>query len=281
MQSVFDTGENAALVSDTGIGGITVPVATGVDPEGASPHLIVTWKIDGNLTTAHYHVKTIEKKDGSIAVAWLLPWRGHLMALPAAPRGSRHVKGSCMSGLDEFQENARKSSEQVNRFLENPGEPEELDLSGHITDIDADLPLTGTSDPSAASVGALSDGHDTSEEEPSAARQRGEELGEAARAKIDDLGASAQAKADEGLDAAASGLGQAADTLREQGEGRGGAAGTAATRAADALDSASTYLRDKDSDQLLTDLEELVRRKPVETLLAAAGIGFVLSKLLR
>jgi len=186
-----------------------------------------------------------------------------------------------MSGLDEFQKNARKSSEQVDRFLENPGEPEELDLSAPMTDVDASLPLTGASGSSSGSTGGPGDGDATTVDEPSAARQRGEELGGAARAKIDDLGASAQAKADEGLEAAASGLGQAAETLREQGEGRGGAAGTAATRAADALDSASTYLRDKDSDQLLTDLEELVRRKPVETLLAAAGIGFVLSKLLR
>lgn len=195
-----------------------------------------------------------------------------------------------MSGLDDLRRNAQVSSDDVDRLLEDLGTGNQEPSSESDRGSFAGQAGMGGSSQEGGSNLQRERGEDTSlapdpvglsAERPSAARERGEELGEAARAKIDDLGASAQAKADEGLDAAASGLGQAAEKLREQGEAHEGTAGTAATRAADALDSASTYLRDKDSDQLLTDLEELVRRKPVETLLAAAGIGFVLSKLLR
>jgi len=109
------------------------------------------------------------------------------------------------------------------------------------------------------------------------AREKGEE----AKQKASEVGHKAQDRADEGMDKAAAGLGQAAERIRAQGEQRGGTMATAATRTADSLDSASQYLRDKDTDQLLSDLEALVRRKPVESMLAAAGIGFLLSRLVR
>jgi ElaB/YqjD/DUF883 family membrane-anchored ribosome-binding protein len=107
------------------------------------------------------------------------------------------------------------------------------------------------------------------------------EKGQEARQKAGEMGSKAQHKADEGMEKAASGLGQAAEKLREQGQQRGGTMASTATMTADKLDSASQYLRDKDTDQLMSDLESLVRRKPVESLLAAAGIGFVLSKIFR
>ncbi len=102
-----------------------------------------------------------------------------------------------------------------------------------------------------------------------------------AQEKAGEMSDKAQDKADQGIDAAASGLGSAADTIRQQGEQRGGTAGTAAAKTADTLESASKYLRDKDSGQLIDDLESLVRQKPVESLLVAAGVGFILSKLFR
>jgi ElaB/YqjD/DUF883 family membrane-anchored ribosome-binding protein len=102
-----------------------------------------------------------------------------------------------------------------------------------------------------------------------------------AQEKAGELGGKAQDKADQGMDAAASGLGQAANMLRQQGEQRGGGVGNAASKTADTLESASHYLRDKDTDQLMTDLQSFVRQKPVESVLIAAGIGFVLSKIVR
>jgi len=55
----------------------------------------------------------------------------------------------------------------------------------------------------------------------------------------------------------------------------------AAAKTADTLDSASQFLQNKDTGQLMDDVEALVRQKPVESLLIAAGIGFVLSKIVR
>ncbi len=84
---------------------------------------------------------------------------------------------------------------------------------------------------------------------------------------------------DTGLDKAAGGLDKLADTVRQQAEG--GKVPGQATMVAEKLDSAASYLRDKDTDQLMTDLEALVRRKPVESMAAAIGVGFLLSKALR
>ena len=115
----------------------------------------------------------------------------------------------------------------------------------------------------------------------SRAEDKAGEVGDKVQGKASELGDAAQQKTDAGMDKAASGLGSAADALREQGNQQGGTVGGFATTVADKLDGASGYLRDKDSDQIVTDLEELVRRKPMESLLAAAGIGLLLSRIVR
>lgn len=112
------------------------------------------------------------------------------------------------------------------------------------------------------------------------AKQKTNQMTDQAQQKAGQMTDQAQAKADQGMDMAASGLDQAADTIRRQGQQMGG--GTAsgiANTAANTLDNASQYLRQKDTDELLDDLEALVRRKPVESVLVAAGVGFVLSKI--
>jgi len=106
-------------------------------------------------------------------------------------------------------------------------------------------------------------------------------IADATREHMSSAGSAVQEKADQGMDKAAEALNRTAETLRAQGEQRDGTMASVATKAADTLETTSAYLRDKDTDQLITDLESLVRRKPVEALLAAAGVGFVLSKLLR
>lgn len=94
----------------------------------------------------------------------------------------------------------------------------------------------------------------------------------------------ATTKVDAGMDKAAGGLDQASDMLREK-AGEAGAEGggmqSVATQSADKLDVAAGYLKEKDTDQLVADFEALVRRKPVESLLVALGVGFLLSKAVR
>ena len=103
-----------------------------------------------------------------------------------------------------------------------------------------------------------------------------------AKEKVGQVTDQATAKVDAGMDKAAGGLQTLADTIRDKGPSGGqGGVGSAVAMTADKLETAATYLRDKDTDQLMTELEGLVRRKPVESLVAAAAVGFVLSKLLR
>lgn len=185
-------------------------------------------------------------------------------------------KGPTMSDIDDFEQQAQASSETVDRFLDDLAagrDPGSQNPSAPVTGVDPDL--------SRGSESTGSSGSSTAADAMGQAREKGEEMADKAREKGQEVAGMAQEKADEGLNAAASGLGQAADKLREQGSQHGGTVGNATAKTADALDTASTYLRDKDSEQMLSDLEELIRRKPVETLLAAAGIGFVVARLLR
>jgi ElaB/YqjD/DUF883 family membrane-anchored ribosome-binding protein len=102
-----------------------------------------------------------------------------------------------------------------------------------------------------------------------------------AKEKAGDMAGQAHDKADAGMDRAAEGLGRAAETLREQGDSREGKVGNVATSAASALEQGAEKLRTSDTDQLMNELEAMVRRKPIESMLVAAGVGFILSKALR
>lgn len=139
-----------------------------------------------------------------------------------------------------------------------------------------------------ASGGSDTRAQDKVSDAASTAKAKGDEAmddlsqkGQQAKEKAGDVADKVGSTADQGIDKSAEGLDSAAETLRQQGEQRGGAVGDVAATAADRLEGASGYLREKDTDQLIDDLEALVRRKPTESLLIAAGIGFVLSKVFR
>jgi len=94
-------------------------------------------------------------------------------------------------------------------------------------------------------------------------------------------------KVDAGIEKAAGGIDKLVDVIRDRGQdlgqasGPAGTVGSVATAAADRLEGASQYLHQTDTDRLMADIEALVRRKPVESLLVAAGLGFVFAKALR
>ena len=97
----------------------------------------------------------------------------------------------------------------------------------------------------------------------------------------------AMGKMDAGIEKAAGGIDKLVDAIRDKGQDLGqssgatGTVGSVATAAADRLEGASQYLHQTDADRLMADLEALIRRKPVESLLVAAGLGFVVAKALR
>jgi len=100
--------------------------------------------------------------------------------------------------------------------------------------------------------------------------------------KMSGLTDQATSSADAGMEKAAGGLDTLAGTIRDKSQSFGGGQmESIATTAADKLESGAELLRGQSTDELIADLEALVRRKPVESLLVAAGIGFVLSKALR
>jgi ElaB/YqjD/DUF883 family membrane-anchored ribosome-binding protein len=87
---------------------------------------------------------------------------------------------------------------------------------------------------------------------------------------------------DTGMEKAASGLETAAETLRERGEAMGGGQmASVATLTADKLTTGAEMLRGTSSEAMMVELENMVRRKPVESLAVAAAVGFVLSKAIR
>jgi hypothetical protein len=44
------------------------------------------------------------------------------------------------------------------------------------------------------------------------------------------------------------------------------------------MHSGAEMIRGKDTDQMMTDLEAMIRRRPIESLLVAAGIGYLISR---
>lgn len=94
-------------------------------------------------------------------------------------------------------------------------------------------------------------------------------------------------KVDAGMGKAAEGIDKLVGVVRDKGDqlgqssGPAGTVGSVATAAADKLEGASHYLQQTDTDRLMSDLEALIRRKPVESLLIATGVGFVFAKALR
>src|SRR5262245_24645415 len=87
----------------------------------------------------------------------------------------------------------------------------------------------------------------------------------------------------EKVSAAAAGVGGrlrgAAQTLREKSPS--GAVGTAAGKVAGGLERAGSYLERQDFSELRGELENLVRRYPLEALALGLGAGFMLARSLR
>jgi hypothetical protein len=84
-----------------------------------------------------------------------------------------------------------------------------------------------------------------------------------------------------GMSKAAEGLDRVVETVRGKTEGMGdNQLSSAATMAADRMASGAEALRSMDGEEMITSLESMIRQKPLESLLAAAGIGFVLSRAL-
>ncbi len=99
--------------------------------------------------------------------------------------------------------------------------------------------------------------------------------------KMDELATQAEQKADAGMQKTAEGLKKAADKARSMSGDQGGSMESIGTQAAGMMEKGADYLEHSDSEQMMQDLEAFVRRRPMESLLVAAGLGFLVSRALR
>ena len=96
--------------------------------------------------------------------------------------------------------------------------------------------------------------------------------------KAEEVAGMAHERADQGMDKAADSMDKAAEMLRQRGDEQGGTVGSMAGTAADAMESASSYLHNTDTSQLMDQLETYIRKNPTQSLLIGAGVGFILAK---
>ncbi|MFN0130553.1 MAG: CsbD family protein [Verrucomicrobiales bacterium] len=96
-------------------------------------------------------------------------------------------------------------------------------------------------------------------------------------AKAQELGAAAVSTASEAATAVGEQIGSLAGVIREHAPQDGGMA-TAATAVAGGLESASTYLKEKDYENLAADLTALVRNYPIHALVVGVGVGYLLAR---
>jgi len=111
----------------------------------------------------------------------------------------------------------------------------------------------------------------------------GERVADAAsqvKDKVGDFGRTAAERIDKNRDSAASGIQSAAVTLHEKAESLpGGEKVTSLAHAtADKLSSTADYVRDHNVNQMMTDVETLVKNNPGRSLLAAAVVGFLVCR---
>jgi len=71
-----------------------------------------------------------------------------------------------------------------------------------------------------------------------------------------------------------------AQTIREKAPTSGPVADAADT-AAETLERAGTYLREQDLTDIRADLEGIIRRHPIESLLIGLGVGYLLARSMR
>jgi uncharacterized protein YjbJ (UPF0337 family) len=95
-------------------------------------------------------------------------------------------------------------------------------------------------------------------------------------AKAQEFGAKAAKKANEAAPFVGEKMGTLATSIRERAP-RDGTLGTATTKVAEGLESASYYLKEKRFEHVGDDLRGLVRRYPLQSLLVGLGLGFLLA----
>jgi ElaB/YqjD/DUF883 family membrane-anchored ribosome-binding protein len=157
--------------------------------------------------------------------------------------------------------------------------------------MDGMLPAGGANDAATYSpYGDQSGGGDTgagmkdkAADAASMAKDKATEMAGTASEKARQATGAATEKLDAQRDTVAGGLDTVATTLRDKAETIPGGDKTtqAAQTAADKLETASTYLRQHEVNDMMSDLETMVRTHPTESLVVALAAGFLLGRALK
>jgi len=97
--------------------------------------------------------------------------------------------------------------------------------------------------------------------------------------KASQLADTASDKADAAMTATGTQMKNLAQTVREQAPE--GTVGTYATQAADALERGGSYLQEADVQAVRSDLEQIIRQHPIESLFVGLGVGYLLARATR
>lgn len=105
------------------------------------------------------------------------------------------------------------------------------------------------------------------------------QLGAQAADKANELGAQAADSADAAMTSTGQSIQNLAQTVRQNAPT--GKVGEYAQTTADALEKSGQYLKQHNIEDVRGDLEALIRRRPVESLLVGLGVGFLLARAFR
>jgi methyl-accepting chemotaxis protein len=98
--------------------------------------------------------------------------------------------------------------------------------------------------------------------------------------RAQDLGQQAADRADDATTTVGEKMTDVAQTIREKAPTSGPVANAADT-AANTLERAGTYLQQQDLADMRADLEGVIRRHPIESLLVGLGVGYLLARSMR
>jgi ElaB/YqjD/DUF883 family membrane-anchored ribosome-binding protein len=127
---------------------------------------------------------------------------------------------------------------------------------------------------------AVQSGAEKTKEVASAGIDKAKDLAQAGYEKAKDLASSAGKMADNATSSVGSGIESLGHTIREKAPHEG-MLGSAASTVAGTLEQGGRYLREEGLSGMADDLTNTIRRHPIQSILVAVAVGFLLSRATR
>jgi ElaB/YqjD/DUF883 family membrane-anchored ribosome-binding protein len=112
-------------------------------------------------------------------------------------------------------------------------------------------------------------------------RERAEDMADKAGHRFSEYSDKAVEQVEMGKDKAATGIEQAAGTIRDKVAGTSGITADAGTKVADTMDRTADYLHEHSTAEIWDEVEHFVREHPAKALAGAVFAGFLIARVLR